>query len=674
MPTLSQSPLRRLALLRRVPFWAQALALCALFAIAGVAIVEDYGVSIDEQFGRRITQSALDYALGVSEEPPRRHNRYYGEAFRLPVLLVERALGLQDSRHIFIERHLLTHLFFIAGGFVCGMLAYRMLGSRWAALFAMLMFLLHPRLYAHSFFNIKDIPFAVTLLIALYLTHRAFRRDTLGAFLLCGIGVGMAINLRVLGLMLPPMILAMRALDLWQAGRAERKHILASSGIFAAAALATVYIVIPYYWENPLRFIEGIRVLSQHPNPYPFLFMGQIIRPYEAPIQYIPVWFAITAPPVALTLGALGAAAVCWRSAARPLAALCDRETRFRVLLLGCIVLPVAAVIILQSNIYNGWRHMYFLWGPFCLLAALGLHTIANNNVGKGRWKVAAWLPVCVRGGGRLHMARRTLAYGAAGIGLATTLTAMAALHPHQHLYFNALTDTKTPGALGNRYDMDYWHVSFIEAYRHLLARYPVETLRATWNLNRLMLPQADRERIVWHREPPYDFYIATQVNLRVRGMPSEPVLHTRSVYGSDIFTIVAPMLSWGKLRPDADDFRAARDAVAASGSPAARSDYWDIYHADGAVYYIGRDCAPSRAEARFFLHIAPVDLADLPAHRRERGFDNRNFDFRWRGGYFDGGCITQQPLPDYPIAAVETGQLGADGGRLWSAEFHSGQ
>ena len=662
--------LTRLDLLRRVPFWAQALAVCAMFAIVGVAVLDDYGVSIDEQFGRRITLSALDYALGVSEEPPRLHNRYYGEAFRLPVLLVDRALGLQDSRDIFIERHLLTHLFFIAGGFVCGMLAYRMLGSRWAALFAMLMFLLHPRLYAHSFFNIKDIPFAVTLIVALYLAHRAFRRDTLGAFLLCGIGVGLAINLRVLGLTLLPMILAMRALDLWQAGREERNHILASAGIFVAAALAPVYIVIPYYWENPLRFIEGIRVLSQHPNPYPFLFMGEVIRPREAPIHYIPVWFAITAPPLTLTLGALGSAAVCWQAIARPLAALRDRETRFRVLLLGCIVFPVAVVIILQSSIYNGWRHMYFLWGPFCLLSAVGLNRLAGNGAGSAAQGIVSRLPGWVSGGAP----RRALVYGAAGAGLITTLTAMAALHPHQQVYFNALTDAKTPGALAERYDMDYWHVSFLEAYRHLLARYPDETLRATWNLNKLMLPQADRERIVWHREPPYDFYIATQVNLRVRGMPSEPILYAHSVYGSDIFTIIAPMLSWGKLRPDADDFRAARDAVAAAGSPAARSDYWDIYLAGGALYYIGQDCVIPPAEARFFLHITPADPADLPAHRREHGFDNRNFDFRWRGGYFDGGCITQQPLPDYPIAAVETGQLDGDGARLWSVEFQVGR
>ena len=411
MPTLSQFLQRRIAVLRRIPFWAQALALCALFAVAGVAVVDDYGVTGDENSQRQIARSNLAYIVTGSAYGLYKYDfRYYGVAFDMPLLLAERALGLQATRDIYLTRHLLTHLFFIAGGFVCAMLAYRTLGSRWIALLAMLMFLLHPRLYAHSFFNSKDIPFAAMLVVALYLAHRAFRKDTIGAFLLCGVGVGLAISLRPFGLMLLPMLLAMRGLDLWRAGKGERKRILLTSAAFLAAALATAYIAHPYYWENPLRFVESVSVLSQHPTIVENLFMGEIYRSNDAPWNYIPVWFAITAPPVALVLGALGATAICWQGVSRPLAALRDREIRFRVLSLGCVALPVAVAIALQSNIYNGWRQIYFLWGPFCLLAAVGLHTITNICMrGGGIWKVAARLPCWVRDGGS-HMARRALA------------------------------------------------------------------------------------------------------------------------------------------------------------------------------------------------------------------------------------------------------------------------
>ena len=674
MSTLSQlSPLCRLALPRHVPFWAQALAVCALFAVAGAVVLDDYGVAEDEIAQRRIANANTDYiATGSADGLYNRDYRYFGVAFEMPLLLAERALGLQDPRHIYLTRHLVTHLFFIAGGFVCGALVYRMLGSRWVALLAMLMFMLHPRLYAHSFFNSKDVPFAAMLAIALYLTHRAFRKDTIGAFLLCGIVVGLAIDLRPFGLMLPPMLLAMRALDFWQAGGGERKRILLTSAAFLAAALATTYIVHPYYWENPLRFIESVREVSQHRHPTNAvdLFMGEAYFGGAMPWNFIPVWFAITAPPLTLLIGAIGCAAVCWQGVSRPLAALRDRETRFRILLLGCFVTPVVAVIALQSNIYNGWRHMYFLWTPFCMLAAVGLHSIANSNAGEDRWKIAVWLPGWVRGGGRLHMARRGLAYGVAGVGAITTLTAMIALHPYEYVYFNALTDAKTPGALSERYDMDYWLLAHRQSLEYLLARYPDEVLRVYPGSRSIrILPQSDRERIALAPPHEADFYINRSIN---RGnQPNEPAFHSIRAYGSAIAFIL-------DTRSDAylSYYRAEYGDVEANGTLLSRSGF-DIYIHDGALRYLKENCEPLLAtnlndNFKAFLHIFPVNPADLPADRREHGFENRDFWITEPIAFFDGKCMHRQPpLPDYPIARIRTGQnAAASGGDDWRVDI----
>ena len=675
MPTLSQLfPLRRLAPLRRVPFWTQALAVCALFVVAGVVVLDDYGVGPDEALQRQITIVTGDYALGVSEDLPLLHNRYYGVAFEMPLLLAERVLGLQDGRHIYLTRHLITHLFFIAGGFVCAMLAYRMIGSRWIALFAMLLFVLHPRLYAHSFFNSKDCPFAVMLLIALYLAHRAFRKDTLGAFLMCGIVVGLAINVRPFALMLLALIPAMRAPDLWQASMEERRRILITGAAFLAAALGTAYTSHPYYWENPLRFIEGVRELSQHPVIVENLFMGEIYLSNAVPWNYIPVWFAITAPPLTLILGSIGCLAVCWQAITRLIYTLRDREIRFRILLLGCVVLPVAVVIALQSNnIYNGWRHLYFLWGPFCLLAAIGMHAITNIHMGGGIWKIGERLPGRVRGGIRLHMAQRALAYGVAGIGLITTLTAMAALHPYQQFYFNALEDTKTPGALATRYDMYYWLTAHKRLLEYLLDRYPDDTLRV-WGAkeNARILTQNDRERIVHVDGPDANFYFNLPLYYR-RDTPDPPKFHGIEVYGSPVAFILAP-------NSDAyrNHYRAEYNDVEANGTLLSRSAF-DIYAHNDALHYLSANCAPllTDADSGVFLHVIPNDLADLPADRREYGFENLDFwnakigAFFTHTAFFDGRCITRRPLPDYPIARIRTGQNAtARGGTEWRADI----
>ena len=74
-----------------------------------------------------------------------------------------------------------------------------------------------------------------------------------------------------------------------------------------------------------------------------------------------------------------------------------------------------------------------------------------------GRLLCRGMLWVC---GGFYAIARRVgggwaLAYGAMGFGLITTLTATAPPQPHRQVYFDALADAKTPGALAKRYDMD---------------------------------------------------------------------------------------------------------------------------------------------------------------------------------------------------------------------------
>ena len=231
----------------RAPF-APAAAALAVFAAAGIAVLDDYGVAADEDTQRLIGQAAVNYVLpGAADLPADRmiadpdhgpvlepYDRYYGVAFEAPLVLAERALGLADSRAVFLTRHLLTHLFFLTGGLFCYLLVYRLFGDRWLALFALLLFLLHPRLYAHSFFNSKDLPFLAMFMIALYLVQRAFRRDSATAFALCGAGVGVLVNLRIMGVMLFAAVAGLRALDLLQArGPAARRRVLAAAGAFA---------------------------------------------------------------------------------------------------------------------------------------------------------------------------------------------------------------------------------------------------------------------------------------------------------------------------------------------------------------------------------------------------------------------------------------------------------
>ena len=95
----------------------------------------------------------------------------------------------------------------------------------------------------------------------------------------------------------------------------------------------------------------------------------------------------------------------------------------------------------------------------------------------------------------------------------------------------------------------------------------------------------------------------------------------------------------------------------------------------DRWLRYGRADCAAADIKARFFLHLTPRDLDDLPPYRRGHGFDNLDFSFAEAGGFlWQGECRAQIRLPDYPIAHLRTGQYAAGAGELWAGEYDFGE
>ena len=636
-----------------------AVAILVLFAAAGAAVVGDYGLSPDADFQRRTAAANLEYVLGADDALsadagylPVDHNRYYGVAFQAPLLLAERALGLDDSRTAHLFRHGATHLFWLCGGFACFLLARRLFDSGPLALLAMLLFLLHPRLYAHAFFNSKDVPFLAMFMIALCLIHRAFEKDTVRAFVVLGAAAAVLTNLRIMGVMLVAAVLGMRALDLLHAAqRSERRRVLKTTAAFGAAGAATLYAISPYLWSDPREFAEALRVLSEHPTPAWQLFQGRLVRADDLPWRYVPTWVAITTPPFTLLLGGVGVVGVARRAAAHPGRALRNTPLRLECLTAACLTAPLLAVAALGAHAFNGWRHLYFLHAPLCLLAASGLRLLASRD--------AAWV--------------RRGTYAAAGVAAAGILIAMARIHPLQHVYFNFLVDRTTPERLRTQYDMDYWGTARFGGLRHLARTWPSTSLCLTGgSRNHQLLSEAQRKRIhprQASRCRRSDFVVsAHQDHEQYKMNPPEthaPKIWTRKAYGSTIARIYGanPALL-GDFH--LDRFRETHRSLT-QGAPAARARY-DVRFdaARGALTYARAPCVPADLAARFFLHVVPVDADDLPDDQVRNGFDNRDFNLP-ELALFDGKCLAAVRLPEYAVDHVRTGQTERTNG-VWTA------
>ena len=195
--------------------------------------------------------------------------------------------------------------------------------------------------------------------------------------------------------------------------------------------------------------------------------------------------------------------------------------------------------------------------------------------------------------------------------------------------------------------------------------------------MNRQLLPEAQRKRMTCRGRRP-DFVIGSHGGNRVRSPETHaPEIWTRKAYGSTIASVYG--LNPALLRDPhlhVDRFR-EKYRSSTQDAPAARAHY-DVYFdaARGALTYARAPCVPADLVARFFLHVVPEDADDLPDHRVQYGFDNRDFNLPEQA-LFDRKCLATVRLPEYAVDHVRTGQFTRRGtgediryDNVWTGSF----
>ena len=105
------------------------------------------------------------------------------------------------------------------------------------------------------------------------------------------------------------------------------------------------------------------------------------------------------------------------------------------------------------------------------------------------------------------------------------------------------------------------------------------------------------------------------------------------------------------------------------SQPPTARAKF-NLYLSNNQIAYHKQPCTESDTKERFFLHLYPADPANLPANRRQHGFDNIGFNFQQRGAIQDGKCLATVPLPNYDLTRIRTGQWIRNHGEIWQTQI----
>ena len=452
--------------------WPRLLAALALLAmlVVGRYTYRDYGITVDETWERETSLINYQYIVktllgkDLNLFPTQLENyreRYYGAALQLPTVLVEHLTGFtMPPRDIFMMRHLWIFVICMIGNTCFYLFLERVFRNRWYALLGFLMLALYPRFWGEQFTNIKDMVFMATccwalLATALSLDHEGkWRWELLSAllFALCA-------NARIIGFLFPSLLFGYRVLrdgilaPVWKEGGARRfltrlaRHTLAFLLMLACYVLVT-----PAAWASPARYIIEAFFKFSNYNDWngTVYFLGSMHPSYALPWYYLPVWLLLSIPLWYLAgalAGGVGAATVILRNHRRLGSTLCRvllGPGRWFVLCLIVATLPVAAAILMHSTLYNGWRHMYFIFPELVVVALFGVQWLFRLLRAR-RWP------------------RRLLAGGMAVL-LAGQACWIGWMHPFEKFYLNPVGQT-----MSDLLEKDYWYESTTAQIQHIL-------------------------------------------------------------------------------------------------------------------------------------------------------------------------------------------------------------
>lgn len=468
-----------------------------LFLLVGLFILDDYGISWDESIQRRHGRVSIDYAaekLGIDGylplEPEWDLEDYqwsnYGMIYQISANLLEQWLGFEDSPYRYYQlRHLMAFLlFWLAAIYFYRTIRLRFPDQGWYPLLGTLALVLSPRIFANGFYNPKDHILLVFYLINVFTLLRLLKERTWRNLLFHAFATGLALNTRLPALIVPLTTVLVFGWEFLRETPRRGRNLAMIAAYLPLSVLFTIPFF-PYLWEDTFpRLVGAFSEMSDFEWDSHVLLFDDKISALDVPAYYIPAWIVITTPLLYLLFIFTGLYAVVARLL-RNLRSFRLWTTPDQLLdftQLGLAVGPILVVIILHSTLYNGWRHMHFVYPGFVFLLMLGFDHA------------------------RAHWNRSRLVAGLFALGLLTTAFQLVRYHPHQYVYFN---EAIHGGERMNRFDMDYWGVGFRQALLELAEQVPDGEVRAIkceiWpcNDNYYALPPAAKAKLrlepKWH-------------------------------------------------------------------------------------------------------------------------------------------------------------------------------
>lgn len=447
--------------------------LLALATVVALSTVGDYAITVDEfnanDYGHKSLAWYKSYFTNRSNFDSVEDTLwFYGPWFHILTALAQ-SFNLADQWTI---RHVLTFLLGLAA--IAALLPIaRLASSRWAGLVAIGLCLTTGYLYGSMFFTPIDVPFMFAMTCAtLAIMLMAVPIVPLWpATIATGLLTGLAIATRSSGLITHVYLIGAMILCGMEAvirdGRSAGR-VLLRIGVRTISAMLIAWLTAIALWPwlqvgNPIvQFKEAFLYFANHPSSWEFQHWGETVRTTALPWSYVPAQLLARLPEGFLlllsvaVLSGIGSVFAILRlgfasSSQQRLpkleeAVLLMAQSRQPLIVWAAATLPVAAIIVQRSTLYDGIRHVLFLIPMLAVVASFGFLRL-------------------------VPLLRRFPVTTAAGVGayVGYAVLTLALLHPLQYAAFNVFAGGVS-GAYG-RFELDYWSLAVLPALRRLESR-----------------------------------------------------------------------------------------------------------------------------------------------------------------------------------------------------------
>ncbi len=421
--------------------------LLLLFSSIGIFTYKNYGFAWDEWEQRNIGEVCYKYIFNNDLYYLEYGARDHGAIFELFLLVIEKSLHITEFRETYMMRHLVTHLFFLLSAFYFFKLIDLKYHNKTLATLGFLLLVLNPTIYGHSFFNSKDIPFLSLFIICFYQFAIAFKEKKYYQFILLALFSGLLINIRIMGILFVAFVIGFILLDLFiykrEKGTAKKHGFLLI--IFFITTIIITILTWPLLWHNPLQnFIYAFTNLSSYPWDGTTLFKGEFISAQKLNWDYIPTWFCINTPIIYLLLGFSGLVLFLIKLIHNLKEFNLKGIDKNNLLYLFSFLVPVCVVIVLHSVLYDTWRHLFYIYPAFIMLAIYFINYCFTT-----KFKLAIT--------------------GVSIFSIASVSIFIITNFPFHHVYFNQFVSLHKDEYIRKNFEQDYWGVSYNKALEYIL-------------------------------------------------------------------------------------------------------------------------------------------------------------------------------------------------------------